>query len=134
MDKIALVLMLAVTAEALVEYGKSLAAAFGGGDYKAAVLQLCAAVVGVLLCVLSGADMYAALGVPFSLPAVGMVLTGIFASRGANFVGDIIGSCWGNETGYKKAGRLPHPEASRLFFVYATMCARENILAYFSDI
>ena len=55
MDKIALVLMLAVTAEALVEYGKSLAAAFGGGDYKAAVLQLCAAVVGVLLCVLSGA-------------------------------------------------------------------------------
>ena len=45
MDKLALVLMLAVTAEALVEYGKSLAAAFGGGDYKAAVLQLCAAVV-----------------------------------------------------------------------------------------
>ena len=40
MDKLALVLMLAVTAEALVEYGKSLAAAFGGGDYKAAVLQL----------------------------------------------------------------------------------------------
>ena len=52
MDKLALVLMLAVTAEALVEYGKSLAAAFGGGDYKAAVLQLCAAVVSVLLCVL----------------------------------------------------------------------------------
>ena len=47
MDKLALVLMLAVTAEALVEYGKSLAAAFGGGDYKAAVLQLCAAVVSV---------------------------------------------------------------------------------------
>ena len=70
----------------------------------------------------------------YVLPFADMALTGIFASRGANFVGDIIGSCWGNETGYKKAGRLPHPEASRLFFVYATMCARENILAYFSDI
>ena len=30
MDKLALVLMLAVTAEALVEYGKSLVAAFTG--------------------------------------------------------------------------------------------------------
>ena len=90
MDKLALVLMLAVTAEALVEYGKSLVAAFTGKDYKAAVLQLCAAIVAVLLCVLSGADMYAALGVPFSVPAVGMVLTGIFASRGANYVSDLV--------------------------------------------
>lgn len=49
------------------------------------MLQLCAAVVGVLLCVLSGADMYAALGVPFSLPAVGMVLTGIFAEPRREF-------------------------------------------------
>ena len=92
------------------------------------------ATVAVLLYVLPFADMYAAPGAPSSVTAVDMALTGIFASRGANFVGDIIGSCWGNETGYKKAGRLPHPEASRLFFVYAAMCARENILAYFSDI
>lgn len=55
------------------------------------MLQLCTAVAAVLLCVLSGADMYAALGVPFSVPAVGMVLAGIFASRGANFVSDLIG-------------------------------------------
>ena len=52
MDKITLVLMLAVTAEALVEYTKSLVTAFTGGDYKAAVLQLCAAIVAVLLCCL----------------------------------------------------------------------------------
>ena len=97
MDKLALVLMLAVTAEALVEYGKSLVAALTGKDYKAAVLQLCAAIVAVLLCVLSGADMYAALGVPFSVPAVGMVLTGIFASRGANFVNDLIGKLRGQK-------------------------------------
>lgn len=97
MDKIMLVLMLAVTAEALVEYGKSLVSAFTGKDYKAAVLQLCAAIVSVLLCLLSGADMYAALGVPFSVPAVGMVLTGIFASRGANFVNDLIGKLRGQK-------------------------------------
>ena len=54
-------------------------------------------IVAVLLCVLSGADMYAALGVPFSVPAVGMVLTGIFASRGANFVNDLIGKLRGQK-------------------------------------
>ena len=54
-------------------------------------------IMSVLLCVLSGADMYAALGVPFSLPAVGMVLTGIFASRGANFVSDLIGRLRGKK-------------------------------------
>ena len=97
MDKIMLVLMLAVTAEALVEYGKSLVSAFTGKDYKAAVLQLCAAIVSVLLCLLSGADMYAALGVPFSVPVVGTVLTGIFASRGANFVNDLIGKLRGQK-------------------------------------
>lgn len=97
MDKIALIIMLAVTVEALVEYGKSFAQAITGGKYTAVVLQLCAAVVSVLLCVLSGADMYAALGVPFSLPAVGMVLTGIFASRGANFVSDLIGRLRGKK-------------------------------------
>ncbi len=97
MDNLALVLMLAVTAEALVEYGKSLVAAFTGKDYKAAVLQLCAAIVSVLLCLLSGADMYAALGVPFSVPVVGTVLTGIFASRGANFVNDLIGRLRGQK-------------------------------------
>ena len=54
-------------------------------------------IMSVLLCVLSGADMYAALGVPFSLPAGGMVLTGIFASRGANFVNDLIGRLRGKK-------------------------------------
>lgn len=91
MDKFVLVLVLAVTVEALVEYGKTIAAAFAGGQSKAAVIQLCAVAVAVGLCILAGADLYAALGVPFSLPFVGAVLTGIFASRGANFVSDLIG-------------------------------------------
>lgn len=99
MDKLVLVLMLAVTVEALVEYGKSVVAAFAGGQPKSAVLQLCAAVVAVGLCILAGADLYAAFGVPFSLPFVGAVLTGIFASRGANFVSDLIGKLRGQKAG-----------------------------------
>ena len=88
----------------------------------------------MLLYVLRFADTYAAPGAPSSAAAVDMALTGIFARRGANFVGDIIGSCRGNETGYKKAGRLPHPEAPRLFFVYATVYAIENIFSIFRAI
>ena len=38
----------------------------------------------------AGADLYAAIGVPFTMPWVGRILTGIFASRGANFVSDLV--------------------------------------------
>lgn len=90
MDKIALVIMLAVTVEAMVEYGKSIGKAIFSGDIKTAVTQLCAIIVSTLLCFAAGADFYAALGVNFNLPWVGVLLTGIFASRGANFVSDLV--------------------------------------------
>lgn len=91
MEGMALVLMLAVTVEAVLEYIKSICAAFSGEGAKAAVLQLAAVVIAVSLCFASSADLYAALGIRFAEPAVGVVLTGIFASRGANFVSDLIG-------------------------------------------
>lgn len=91
MEGMALVLILAVTVEAVVEYIKSICAAFSGEGAKAAVLQLAAAVVSISLCFAADADLYAALGILFVKPAVGVVLTGIFASRGANFVSDLVG-------------------------------------------
>ena len=98
MDKLVLVLMLAVTVEALIEYTKSIIKAFTDKCYKCAVMQLCAMVISIVLCVLANADMYAALGGPFSVPGIGMVLTGIFASRGANFVSDLIGRLRGQKS------------------------------------
>ena len=91
MDKLALILMLAVTAEALVEYGKSIGKAFSERQIKTAVTQLCAVAVSVLLCFAAGADLYAAIGVELAFPWIGMILTGIFASRGANYISDFIG-------------------------------------------
>ena len=38
-----------------------------------------------------GADMFAVLGVEFSAPWIGVLLTGVFASRGSNYVNDLIG-------------------------------------------
>ena len=91
MDKIALILMLAITVEALVEYGKSIGKAFADKQARTAITQFCAVAVSIGLCGLAGADLYAAIGVEFSLPWVGRILTGIFASRGANFVSDLVG-------------------------------------------
>ena len=91
MEQLVLALMMAVTAEGLVEYGKSAAAALAGGGWRAAVLQGGAAAVSVALCLGSGADLYAPLGVQFAAGWVGPVLTGIFASRGSNYLSDLIG-------------------------------------------
>ena len=35
-------------------------------------------------------DLFAALGLDFGVPGIGAALTGLFASRGANYVSDII--------------------------------------------
>lgn len=87
MTAILLFLTLAVTVEGLVQYIKTLIQ----GEKKAAVIQLGALIIAVALCILSGADIYGALGITFSVPYVGCVLTGIFASRGANYASDILG-------------------------------------------
>ncbi len=58
-------------------------------QYKTAITQGTALILSVLLCFAVGADFYAVLNVQFTLPWVGCLLTGIFASRGANFVSDL---------------------------------------------
>lgn len=86
---IVLVLMMAVTVEGLIEYGKTVGKAMLDKQYKTAITQGTALILSVLLCFAVGADFYAVLNVQFTLPWVGCLLTGIFASRGANFVSDL---------------------------------------------
>lgn len=89
--EITLIIMLAITVEALVEYGKSIGKAFVAGKWKTAVTQLAAIAVAVLLCVATGADLFAVIGPVFAWPWLGVVLTGIIISRGANYVSDFVG-------------------------------------------
>lgn len=89
MNGVVLVLALAVTVEALVEYAKSVLRAFLSKEWKTAVTQVAAAGASVMLCLAAGADLYAAAGVNFRLPVLGCVLTGVFASRGANYISDL---------------------------------------------
>lgn len=83
-------LVVAVICEALVEYSKSIVRAFTNGEKKTAITQVCAILISILLCFLANADIFALCGITFTYPIVGIILTGIFASRGANYVSDLI--------------------------------------------
>jgi hypothetical protein len=45
----------------------------------------------VLLCFAAGADLFKVVGITFAWPWVGVVLTGILGSRGANYLSDLLG-------------------------------------------
>lgn len=90
MNSMMMIFALAVTVEALVEYGKSIGRAFTGGGWKKAVPQLAAVAAGVALCLTADADLYATAGLAFAYPWLGRMLTGIFISRGANYVSDFV--------------------------------------------
>lgn len=89
MEGLVLVAALAVTAEALVEYGKSVGSAVLSRQWKTAVTQVAAAVLSVVLCLSADADLFQAVGLTFSLPLLGCVLTGVLVSRGANYISDL---------------------------------------------
>ena len=90
MESIFLILALAVTVEALVEYCKSIIKAFSDGQIKTAVTQLAAIAIACFLCIMTNADVYGYLSIQFSYPVIGCVLTGIIASRGSNYVSDFV--------------------------------------------
>lgn len=95
MNEMMTVLAMAVTVEALVEYGKSIGVALCG-SWKRAVIQLAAVAAGIGLCLLARADLFAVLGLGFSCPWAGCALTGVLVSRGANYVSELAGRLAGS--------------------------------------
>ena len=90
MQAIVLIAIMAIITEALVEYGKTVGRAVIGGEWKTAVTQLAAILLGVFLCFATGADLFAWVGVDFAWKWVGVLVTGVIASRGSNYVSDIV--------------------------------------------
>lgn len=90
MTGIILICALAIVVEALVEYGKSIGKAFASGSWKTAVTQLTAIALSVSVCFVASGDLFAAVGITFVWPWVGIVLTGVLISRGANYVSDFV--------------------------------------------
>ena len=90
MQGILLITTMAIVVEALVEYAKTVGTALTTGGWKTALTHLAAVALGVALCMLTGADLFAAAQITFTLPTVGRALTGVLISRGANYVSDFI--------------------------------------------
>ena len=90
MKGIVLILVMAIVVEAFIEYAKTIGKAFIGGEWKTAITQLTAIALGVLLCFMVGGDLFAVVGIVFVWPWLGIFLTGILISRGANYVSDFI--------------------------------------------
>ena len=80
--------VMAIVVEALIEYAKTIGKAFADGSWKVAVTQLAAITLGVLLCFMTGGDLFAVVGITFAWSWLGVFLTGILISRGANYVSD----------------------------------------------
>lgn len=87
---ICLTIVVAILVEGIIEYAKSIAKGIMDGQVKTAVTQIASIVIGVVLCLLCSVDVFASLGITFAYPYVGMILTGVFASRGSNYVSDLV--------------------------------------------
>ena len=96
MKTIALIVMVAIVLEALVEYGKTIMYMVEDEEYKTAVTQGITIVLGVTLAFVfhlelfnkGMSEVYEGLSIN---PVVDMVLTGILFSRGSNYFSDLVG-------------------------------------------
>jgi hypothetical protein len=59
---------------------------------KLSIDRVGALLIGELLAIGTGLDLMAMVGVPLKIPYVGMILTGLLISRGANFIHDLLAS------------------------------------------
>ena len=78
-------LIIAASVEALWETLKM----FWDGS-KVDINRIGSAVLGILLCILANVDFFVLVGVELSIPIVGVILSGLLVSRGANFVHDLL--------------------------------------------
>lgn len=80
MQTIVLILILAITVEALIQYVKTIIKMLEDKQYKTFATQLAAILLAVFICFAAGVDLYALVGVCFAIPWLGVLLTGIVIS------------------------------------------------------
>ena len=90
MQTVVLILVLAITVEAIIQYSKTIIEMLEKKQYKTFATQLAAILLSVFICFTAGVDLYTLVGVSFTLPWLGMLLTGIVVSRGSNYTSDFI--------------------------------------------
>lgn len=77
--------IIAITIEGLISLAKEIVV-----DKKVDWRKIVAIVIAVFLAIAANKDLYAMVGVTFTIPYVGLVLTGIAISRGSNYLADLL--------------------------------------------
>lgn len=90
MQAFLLILSLAVIVEALVQYAKTVIKMLEDKQYKTFGTQLAAILIAVFICFAAKADIFALMGISFSVHWLGTLLTGIVISRGSNYASELI--------------------------------------------
>lgn len=95
MKTIALIIMVAILLEALVEYFKTVMHMVSEGDYKTAITQAVTIAGGIFLSFAFHTQLFNGAMAEFYEdlvldPTLDMVLTGILFSRGSNYISDLI--------------------------------------------
>lgn len=95
MKTIALIVMVAILLEALVEYFKTVMHMVSEGDYKTAITQAVTIAGGIFLSFAFHTQLFNGAMAEFYEdlvldPTLDMVLTGILFSRGSNYISDLI--------------------------------------------
>lgn len=95
MKMIALIIMVAVLLEGLVEYAKTVMKMVEDQEYKTAITQGITIMVGVLFAFIFHLHLFNALAEVYEglliNPVIDQILTGIIISRGSNYASDFIG-------------------------------------------
>lgn len=101
MKEIALIIMVAIVLEALVEYAKTLMHMVEDEDYKTAITQGVTILLGIFLAIVFNlqlfnnalSEFYEGLHIN---PVIDMVLTGVLFSRGSNYISDLLAKLTGS--------------------------------------
>lgn len=101
MDGIALVFLLAVVVEKLVQIFKDVVYAipFLPDKFRPLTLEILSLACGLLLAFQTNIDAFELMNVKIPNPMIGIVVTGLVIGKGANFAHDFFGSfCKGSKT------------------------------------
>ena len=90
MEMALLVIVMAVTVEALIEYAKTIIRMLEDKQYKTFATQVAAILIAVFISFAAQIDVYSLVGISFAVSWLGTLLTGIVISRGANYTSDFI--------------------------------------------
>ena len=90
METIIIILMLAITVEAMIQYAKTIIKMLEDKQYKTFFTQVAAILIAVFISFAAGVDVYSLVGLSFAVSWLGTLLTGIVISRGANYTSDFI--------------------------------------------